>query len=122
MGIGFAIPLELAERVADQIIATGSFSPAYLGLSAAAIPAAAAARFGIDSGLYIRSVSVPGPAAQAGLVAGDVITTVDGAPASSVDALFKVVLTKHPGDHVSLGYLRNGVARTATVTLATPPA
>jgi len=121
VGIGFAIPVELAGRVADQIIATGAFTPAYLGLSAAPVPAAMAERFGAPAGLYVQSVEVQSPAQRAGLAAGDVITTIDGQPADSVDALFKVVLTRNPGDQVQLGYQRDGAERSVTVTLATPP-
>ena len=58
---------------------------------------------------------------MAGLRAGDVITTVDGEPATSNVQLQELTLTKKPGDTVSVGYTRDGQSATATVTLAAQP-
>ncbi len=120
VGIGFAIPVDLARRVADQLVATGRFSPAYLGMSVAPIPAAVAQEFGVTGGLYVRSVEAGGPAARAGLAVGDVLTKVDGEDATNVEVLFKAALTRQPGDRVTLGYRRGGATGTATLTLAEP--
>jgi putative serine protease PepD len=121
VGIGFAIPVELAMQVADELIETGEFHGAYFGLSAAPIPPDAAADLGASGGLYVQSVSPGGPAEQAGIAAGDVITEVDGEPARSLDDLLRASITKEPGDEVSVGYVRNGQAMTTTVTLAERP-
>ena len=58
-----------------------------------------------------------GPAALAGLRAGDVITQIDGQPATTVDQLVELTITKKAGDKVSLDYVRNGQTHEATVTL-----
>ena len=121
IGLGFAIPVDLAKSIADEIIATGTVSHAYFGVQTVQIPPAAAAQAGVPEGLLIERVAAGGPAASAGLQANDVITSIDGTPATSNIQLQEVTLTKKPGDTVSVGYSRNGQAATATVTLAAQP-
>ncbi len=81
------------------------------------MPEAAAKEAGITGGLFVAGVVAGGPAEKAGLQTGDVITTVDGKQATSNIQLQEVTLTKNPGETVELGYLRNGKAEKATVTL-----
>ncbi len=121
IGLGFAIPVDLAQTISDEIIATGTVTHAYFGVSALPIPPAAAAAAGVPEGLYVKAVVPGGPAAQAGLRPGDVITTINGAPATTTTQLQELTLTKKPGDTVQLGYYRNGTQATATVTLGTQP-
>jgi putative serine protease PepD len=121
IGLGFAIPVELAQTIADEIIATGSVTHAYFGLGAVPIPAAAAAQGGVPEGLFVQTVTPGGPSAQAGLQVGDVITKINGAPATSTIQLQELTLTKRPGDTVTLEYWRNGQSATATVTLSAQP-
>ena len=61
------------------------------------------------------------PAAAAGLRSGDVITKIDGKPATSNIQLQELTLTKKPGDTVPIGYTRDGRSATVTVTLAAQP-
>ena len=68
-------------------------------------------------GLRQTSVTAGGPAEQAGIQAGDLITTIDGAPATSAEQLLEVTLTKRPGDTVALTYQRGGTDHDTTVTL-----
>jgi len=119
IGLGFAIPSYLALRVADEIIATGHAAHAYLGLQVSSLSADAAN--GADEGLLITGIDPSGPAQQAGLRTGDVITTIDGEQAVRTDQLVSVTLTKRPGDKVEIGYKRDGKPATATVTLAEQP-
>lgn len=121
VGIGFAIPVDLATVVADQLIATGRFTVPYLGVSAVPIPSTAASRFGVNGGLYVQVVSAGGPAAAAGLRPGDVITHIDGHATTRPDSLFTATLTKKAGDQVSVDYVRDGKEATTTVTLAAQP-
>jgi putative serine protease PepD len=121
IGLGFAIPVDLAKTVADEIIATGTVTHSYFGLATVSIPPAAAAQAGLPEGLYVQAVVSGGPAAQAGLRRGDVITSIDGEPATSNVQLQELTLTKKPGDTVTLGYSRDGTSATATVTLGTQP-
>jgi putative serine protease PepD len=121
IGLGFAIPVNLAKAIADEIIATGRVTHAYFGLATIPIPPAAAAQAGVPGGLYVQAVTPGGPAAMAGLRAGDVITTIDGEPATSNLQLEELTLTKKPGDTVSIGYSRAGQSATATITLGAQP-
>jgi putative serine protease PepD len=121
IGLGFAIPVDLAKSISDEIIATGTVTHSFFGLVVVPIPQSAAAAEAGHTGLYIRSVVVGGPSAQAGLRPGDVITTLDGEPAQTVTQLEALTLTKKPGETVEVGYLRNGQQATTTVTLGTQP-
>ncbi len=109
IGLGFAIPANFAKRVADELIANGSVSHASLGLSALPVPEA--------HGLLIASVAPGGPAARAGLREGDLIESIAGEPASSVEELAALTLTKRAGERVELGYKRDGSQGSATITL-----
>jgi putative serine protease PepD len=121
IGLGFAIPSDTAISLADEIISTGRVSHGYLGISATPVSPETAVTSGASPGLYVSAVDPSGPAQAAGLRVGDIITTIDGQPADSVDQLVTLTLTKSPGDRVDLGYQRNGSRRTATITLGTQP-
>jgi putative serine protease PepD len=113
--------VNLAMTIADDIIATGSVTHAYFGLGAVPIPPSAAAQAGVPEGLFLQTVAPGGPAAKAGLRAGDVITKINGAPATSNVQLQELTVTKKPGDMVPVEYWRDGQSATATVTLGTQP-
>jgi len=121
IGLGFAIPVDLAKTIADEIISTGRVTHAFFGLQTAPIPPAAAAQAGVPEGLFVQAVTPGGPAAVAGLRPHDVITTVNGEPATSNIQLQELTLTKRPGDTVPIGYSRDGRSATATVTLGAQP-
>ena len=121
IGLGFAIPVDLAKSISDEIISTGRVTHAFFGLQTVPIPPAAAAQAGLPEGLYVQGVTPGGPAAMAGLRADDVITKIDGEPATSNVQLQELTLTKKPGDTVSVEYSRDGQSATATVTLAAQP-
>ncbi|AWB95543.1 hypothetical protein DCE93_07620 [Agromyces badenianii] len=121
VGIGFAVPVDRAISIVDQIIETGSASYPYFGVAVAAISANSAADFGVEAGLYVASVVAGGPAAEAGIQAGDIILTVDGEPATSPETLTAITLEAQPGDEVEIGYLRDGMTATTTVTLQEAP-
>jgi len=121
IGLGFAIPVDLAKRIAEEIIATGRVTHAFFGLQTAPIPPAAAQQAGLPEGLFVQAVTAGGPAEQAGLRAGDVITKIDGQPATSNIQLQELTLTKKPGDTVPIAYTRDGQSATATITLAAQP-
>jgi putative serine protease PepD len=121
IGLGFAIPVDLAKSIADEIIATGRVTHAFFGLQTVPIPPAAAAQAGVPEGLYVQAVTAGGPAAQAGLRPDDVITSIDGEPATSNIQLQELTLTKKPGDTVSIVYARAGHSATTKVTLGAQP-
>ena len=121
IGLGFAIPVDLASTIADEIISNGRATHAYFGLQTVPIPQGAATEAGISEGLFVAGVVADGPAAKAGLRQGDVITKIDGTAATSNVQLQELTVTKSPGDQVTLDYTRDGKTATATLTLATQP-
>jgi putative serine protease PepD len=122
VGIGFAVPVNLAIDVANDLIDDGSIEYPYFGAQVAPIPPAVATRWGIEDGLYIQSVTPGGSAAAAGLQPGDVVTKIDGKQADRTDVLNTLLLTKKAGDTVSVTYVRDAKTTTVTATLVPRPA
>ena len=121
VGLGFAIPVDIAKTISDEIISTGRASHSYFGVQTLPIPADAAAQAGLKGGLFVGGVVAGGPAAKAGLQRGDVITEIDGQTATTNVQLQELTLTKKPGDTVAIGFVRDGKTGKATVTLGTQP-
>jgi putative serine protease PepD len=121
IGLNFAIPVNLATQVADEIIATGTVTHAYLGLQAQPLSANASLQSGRAEGLRVTGVVAGSPAAAAGLRIGDIITSIDGRPATSTDQIVALLLSRRAGDRVEIGYERNGSESTASVTLGAQP-
>jgi putative serine protease PepD len=121
IGLGFAIPVDLAKPIAEEIIATGRVKHAFFGLQSVPIPAGAAAQAGVPQGLYVAAVTPGSPAARAGLAAEDIITEIEGEPATSNVQLQKLTLTKSPGDTVTVGYRRGERSAQAKITLSAQP-
>jgi putative serine protease PepD len=117
IGLGFAIPVNLALKVADEIIATGRVTHAFIGIQTEPLSASATRQSG-PQGLRVAAVVAGGPAESAGLRVGDIITSIDGQAAVSTDQLIAVTLTKRAGDRVEIGYERHGGSAKATITLA----
>jgi putative serine protease PepD len=110
IGVGFAIPVDEAERIAGELIAAGKASHGSLGV-----------QLGTDASIHgapIVGVTSGGPAAAAGLAPGSVVTKVDHQVIDNADALVAAVQTKAPGDTVTLDYRDSlGVPRNAHVVL-----
>jgi putative serine protease PepD len=122
VGLGFAIPVNLAKTISDEIISTGRVSHSYFGVQTVPIPADAAAQAGLKGGLFVAGVVAGGPAAKAGLQQGDVITEINGQTATTNVQLQELTLTKQPGDTVTIGYARDGATgKKTTVTLSSQP-
>ena len=123
IGVGFAIPIDQAHRIAQEIINTGHATHAVLGASVGdaadgtSATAQAEAQAGLSVGAKIASVTAGGGAAGAGLAAGDVITKVGSTPVGSADALIATIRSSTPGGKVVVTYLRGSDTKTATVTL-----
>lgn len=115
VGIGFAVPQAVAMPIAQQIIETGKVVYPTFGLSVS--PVVPGANGEGEPGLYVQAVVPGGPAGQAGLEPGDIITRVDGAPVGSVDDLTAKQLTSKPGDEVKVTYVRDGKTDRTTVML-----
>jgi len=111
-GIGYAIPVETVEQIADQLIASGKVEHPYLGVVIE----------DTESGARIVEVRSGGPADEAGVRQGDVVTGVAGSEIESADELRQAVAERKPGDSLELTVERDGETRTVTVELGTRPA
>lgn len=118
-GLSFAIPIEVALRVKDQIVAHGRAQHARLGVSIQNMNQSLARAFGLDfpSGALVVSVARDSPARSAGMLAGDVITAVNGQRIDNAGDLGSRLALMAPGDTVQLAVWRNRAQRTVSVTL-----
>jgi len=121
IGLGFAIPSDVAKRITDEIIATGSATHSYFGLQVTPIPPSAAQEMGTPQGLYVAGVVPGSPAADAGLQEGDVITEINGTSTITSADLESFTITHAPGEKVTITYYRDGKSATTTLTLGTQP-
>ena len=113
-GIGFAVPVNLAKRVANMLIDDGKVTRAWLGVNITTLREDADYRdlaVGVEDGVVVRRFVSGGPAENSDLELADVITTVDGNSVKSADELKRELRLKKAGDPVTLGLMRNGKAR-----------
>lgn len=120
-GLGFATPIEVARAVADQLLEGGTVARPWIGIEGGDLDAASARDLDADGGAVVSQVRDAGPADAAGMVTGDVITSVDGVPVASMGALRILVRAHRPGEVVRLAVVRQSVRRTIAVTLAERP-
>jgi S1-C subfamily serine protease len=138
-GVGFAVPVDAVRRSLGELRAKGHVDYGYLGVTTQELFPQLAARLGlpVKHGALVASVEPGGPAAKAGLQAGegkiefqgqkdipqggDTIVAVDGKPISQSSDLPNLITLKGPGDKVTLTILRGKVRRTVTITLAPRP-
>ncbi|MFI2641686.1 S1C family serine protease [Streptomyces sp. NPDC018610] len=117
IGLGFAIPINQAKYVAQQLIKTGKPVYAKIGASVSLENGSSGATI-TDQGVGgAQSVEPGGPAAKAGLKSGDVITRLDDTVIDSGPTLIGEIWTHKPGDKVAITYKRGGKEHTTTVTL-----
>jgi len=138
VGVGFAVPINTAKTVAQQLIADGSADHAYIGIKGGDLTPEIAdtLNLGVDEGAIVQGVTKDSPAEQAGLRAGseevtidgqpikadgDVITAVDGDKITGMDDLVALVNTKQPGDEIELTVYRDGDTQEITIDLAQRP-
>ncbi|MCE1188181.1 MAG: PDZ domain-containing protein, partial [Ignavibacteria bacterium] len=119
VGYGFAIPINLAQSVAKDLIAHGKVSRGYIGVQIREVDAALAKSIGLDKprGVIIESVVENGAAAKADVKRGDVILSVDGNEVDQPNQLQSYVAAKSAGTQVKLVLFRDGEKIERTVTL-----
>ena len=120
-GLGFAIPVEDARRVAEQLITDGKVARVWLGVRGADMSTGAEQDHGTEGGAMLREVVPGGPAATAGLASGDVITKINDEAVDSMSSLVVALRDHRPGDTVMITYRRAGVESTVNVVLAEKP-
>ena len=123
MGIGFAVPINMARQVMDQLVTRGRLNRGYLGVAVQDVTPALARGLGlsVEGGILVSDVTPGGPAAQAGLQRGDVITGVNGQPVTDVGHFRNLVAGTVPGTRVQLTILRNGRQQAAEVVIGEAP-
>ncbi|MDR5860319.1 DegQ family serine endoprotease [Halomonas eurihalina] len=123
MGLSFAIPIDVAMDVADQLRNDGSVSRGWLGVMIQPVSRELADSFGMDNpeGALVADLDPEGPAARDGLKAGDVVLEVDGQAVDRSSTLPRLVGRVSPGNEVDLEVLRNGEHQTVTVTVGDWP-
>lgn len=117
IGLGFAIPVNLAKRVAEELINTGKAAHPVIGVALDTDYAGDGARIATKGSGDGPAVTAGGPGAKAGLKAGDVITEVDGERVHSGNELIVRTRAHRPGDHVRLTLRRGGKDMTLSLVL-----
>ena len=117
MGIGFAIPINLVERIASQLIDQGEVVRGYLGIMIQPLTPDLAKSFDLknEQGILIAQVTKNSPAAKAGLKAGDVIVSYQGRSVRDVGDFRNQVALAQPGSQIKFEVFRDGKPRTITV-------
>ncbi len=123
MGLSFAIPINVALDVADQLRDDGRVSRGWLGVMIQPVSRDLAESFGMDNaeGALIADLDPDGPAARGGLQAGDVILEVNGEVVESSNTLPRLIGPVSPGSEVELTLLRDGERREKTITVGDWP-
>jgi serine protease Do len=123
IGIGFAIPSNMAKAVMDQLLNTGKVRRGMLGVSIQPVDADLAASLELPTarGAIVTSVSPTGPAEQAGIKRGDVIVGVNNQPVADPNVLRNLVASISPGTNVKVSALRDGKEQNFQVALAELP-
>ncbi|HKY33062.1 MAG TPA: Do family serine endopeptidase [Candidatus Polarisedimenticolia bacterium] len=123
-GIGFAIPVDMAREIMQHLIESGRVVRGYLGVVIQNLTPEMARAGGIqaEKGAIVAEVEEGGPAADAGLRQGDVVTAIDGTEVSDSTQLRNVIASSPPGTKVRLSVERNGRSTTLAATLGEKPA
>jgi len=123
-GYGFAVPIDLARRIADDLVRYGRVRRPALGVSITEVTPEDAEVYKLDriTGVVAQDFQENSPARRAGLQQGDVILTVEGKPIQHVGQFQRIVASFHPGDQVTLDVIRYGQRRQMRVQLSEAPA
>ncbi len=122
IGLSFAVPTAIAERVMRTIVENGRVARGWLGVTLEAITPDDAEFMGLDArpikGVLVAAVEPDSPADKAGIEKGDVILAADGRPAEEVSRLINTIALSGPDREIELITLRDGVERRVSATLA----
>jgi len=118
-GIGFAIPIDYAKGIADQLIAGKTVQHPFLGISGLTVDAAFAEQYKlpVKSGAIVQDIVAGSPASKAGLKVGDIIVSADGASVTSFEELLSAIRNSAIGKEIALEVVRDGKHVKITATL-----
>ena len=122
-GYGFAIPIDLAQRVMEDLVDYGQVRRALLGVGMGAIDQIASEKYGLPtvSGVEVTMITPDGPAEQHGLRPYDVIVAIDDQQIGRVGQLQQVIALRRPGDRIDVTIYREGRPMTLEVELGEAP-
>jgi len=123
IGIGFAIPANMARNVAEQLISRGKVRRGHLGVIIQPITSDMAANLGLKDarGVIVSNVEPGSPAERAGLKQGDIITAIDGKQIDESNSLRNIIASAAPGTEVTMTVLRDGREQQLRATLGELP-
>lgn len=121
IGIGFAIPVNTAKFVMNQLIEHGKVSRGYLGVQPTDLTPKTAERYGVKKGVLVLTVDVGTPADKAGIQVEDVIVEFDGKPVESENQFRDLVAATAPNKAISVVVMRDKQRKTLSVTLGEAP-
>lgn len=120
-GYAFAVPIDIAKKVVDDLIKYGIVQKGFYGGSVVDYDYQYARKYNLDvmdfNGVFLESVENNGPAAQAGLKAGDIIIRINDVTVNSVSTFEEEVSYRYPGDKITITYVRGGKTSTTSLTL-----
>ncbi len=120
-GIAFAIPIDVAVAVAEELVNSGRATHPWIGITGGNINAETAREFGVEEGAFIREVSDNGPAGRAGLKPNDVVVGFGGETIESMDDLVVAIRSHDVGERVEILVVRNGKRLNLSATLGDKP-
>ncbi|MVW72665.1 MULTISPECIES: trypsin-like peptidase domain-containing protein [unclassified Bordetella] len=124
LGIGFAIPVDTARKIMEEIIKSGGVRRGWLGIEPQDITPDLARAFGLSAntrGVIIAGVMRDGPAAKGGLRVGDIVKSIDGVEVSDTMTMLRLIAALPPGEKATVRVRRSGKPRELTVTIGTRP-
>ena len=122
-GYAFAVPIDIVKKVFDDLVKYGVVQKAFVGANVAEYDYENSKKYGLETsgisynGVLVERIEREGPAMEAGLGLGDIITEVNGIQVNSVSAFEEELSYHYPGDVITVGYLRDGKKRTASIKL-----
>ena len=119
--LGIVIPIDVARRVADELLTHGRMTYAWIGVSATDLDPWTAKEYGVTQGTLVREVAPESPAARSGVQVQDVVTAVERSPIATLNELMMLVRRHEPGDEIDLTVVRSGERRTLRVELGAGP-
>ncbi|MCW2278970.1 S1C family serine protease [Heliophilum fasciatum] len=120
-GMGFAIPIDTARPIIQQLIEQGSVQRPWLGIEGFTVSALVSEYYGLPQGVLVRRVTPDSPAAQAGVRRGDIITGINEKTITSIATLTEELAKRQVGDPVSVTLFRKGQTATVSAVLANLP-
>lgn len=120
-GIGFAMPINVAKVVMEQIVRRGRVVRGWLGMTASDLSPEWLEKLGIPGGAFVLAVMPKGPADTARITKGDIITAIDEAPIKDTGTLYNRIALMKPGTRMLLSVLRDGTVRKVPVVVGEQP-